>query len=151
MRAVLSLVVAVVIGYSLSVAINASMSAATLVGFGIEVSAVDRLDMIYKEWVGLSSIYLPIYFILQAVSFWILGRAASVTGLYYLATPATYAVVGSLSLLGLYLGFDAVMGSGGVVVASTRTFEGLLANVATGAVAGFAFRQLSALPASQDA
>lgn len=46
MRWVISLLVAVLVGYSLSIVINASVSAATLVGFGIEVSLSDRLDMI---------------------------------------------------------------------------------------------------------
>ena len=60
MRWVISLLVAVLVGYSLSIVINASVSAATLVGFGIEVSLSDRLDMIAKEWVGLGTIYLPL-------------------------------------------------------------------------------------------
>ena len=47
MRWVISLV-AVLVGYSLSIVINASVSAATLVGFGIEVGLSDRLDMIAK-------------------------------------------------------------------------------------------------------
>jgi hypothetical protein len=144
MRSVISLVLAVLVGYSLSIVINASVSAATLVGFGIEISTVERVDMIFKEWIGLGSVYLPIYFILHAASFWGLGRVASVTGLGYLSTATAYAVVGSLSLLALYLGFDAVMGSGGVVVASTRTLEGLFAHAATGAVSGYSYHRLSA-------
>ena len=69
MRWVISLLVAVLVGYSLSIVINASVSAATLVGFGIEVSLSDRLDMISKEWVGLGTIYLPLYLILHAICF----------------------------------------------------------------------------------
>jgi hypothetical protein len=148
MRSVISLVLAVLVGYSLSIVINASVSAATLVGFGIEISAAERVDMIFKEWIGLGSVYLPIYFVLHAVSFWVLGRVASVTGLVSLSNATAYALLGSLSLLALYLGFDAVMGSGGVVVASTRSFEGLFAHAATGAVSGFLFHRLGAQPDS---
>ena len=73
MRWVISLFAAVLVGYSLSIVINASVSAATLVGFGIEVSLSDRLDMIAKEWVGLGTVYLPLYLILHAICFWLLG------------------------------------------------------------------------------
>ena len=73
MRWVISLLVAVLVGYSLSIVINVSVSAATLVGFGIEVSLSDRLDMIVKEWVGLGTIYLPLYLTLHAICFWLLG------------------------------------------------------------------------------
>lgn len=69
MRWVISLLVAVLIGYSLSIVINASVSAATLVGFGIEVSLPDRLDMIAKEWVGLGTIYLPLYLVYTPSAF----------------------------------------------------------------------------------
>ena len=67
MRWVISLLAAVLVGYSLSIVINASVSAATLVGFGMDVSLSDRLDMIAKEWVGLGTVYLPLYLILQAI------------------------------------------------------------------------------------
>ena len=73
MRSVISLLVAVLVGYSLSIGINSTISAATLVGFGIEVSLSDRLDMIAKEWVGLGTIYLPLYLVCMpcASGFWV--------------------------------------------------------------------------------
>ena len=49
----------------------------------------------------------------------------------------------------IYLSFDAVMGSGGVVVASTRTTAGLFAHAATGAVSGLLFQLLTHGPANQ--
>ena len=143
MRSVISLVVAVSVGYSLSIVINSLVSAATLVGFGIEVSLSDRLGMIVKEWVGLGTIYLPLYLVLHVVSFWLLGRALRNKALTTVVECAAYAGAGALSLMALYLTFDAVMGSGGVVVASTRTTAGLLANTATGAVSGLLFWLLS--------
>lgn len=143
MRSVISLLVAVLIGYSLSIVINASVSAATLVGFGIEVSLSDRLDMIAKEWVGLGTIYLPLYLVLHAVCFWLLGRLLRNIALTTVVARVTYAGIGALSLMAFYVTFDAVMGSGGVVVASTRTTAGLLAHAATGAVAGALFQWLS--------
>ena len=149
MRWVISLLVAVLVGYSLSIVINASVSAATLVGFGIEVSLSDRLDMIAKEWVGLGTIYLPLYLILHAICFWLLGLVLRNRAVTKVIARATYAGVGALSLMTLYLSFDAVMGSGGVVVASTRTTAGLFAHAATGAVSGLLFQLLTHGPASQ--
>ena len=143
MRWVISLLVAVLVGYSLSIVINASVSAATLVGFGIEVSLSDRLDMIAKEWVGLGTIYLPLYLILHAICFWLLGLVLRNRAMARVVARATYASVGALSLMVFYLSFDAVMGSGGVVVASTRTTVGLFAHAATGAVSGFLFQLLN--------
>ena len=143
MRWVISLVVAVLAGYSLSIVINASVSVATLVGFGVEVSLSDRLDMIAKEWVGLGTTYLPLYLVLHAICFWLLGRMLRDSAVTAVITHATYAALGALSLMAFYLTFDAVMGSGGVVVASTRTTAGLLAHAATGAVSGLVFRLLS--------
>ncbi|PDH37845.1 MAG: hypothetical protein CNE43_02875 [Halieaceae bacterium MED-G26] len=146
MRSVISLLVAVLVGYSLSIGINSTISAATLVGFGIEVSLSDRLDMIAKEWVGLGTIYLPLYLVLHAVCFWLLGRVLRGAVLTTVVARASYAGIGAMSLMAFYLSFDAVMGSGGVVVASTRTTAGLLANGATGAVSGFLFQWLSTAP-----
>ena len=149
MRWVISLLVAVLMGYSLSIVINASVSAATLVGFGIEVSLPDRLDMIAKEWVGLGTIYLPLYLVLHAICFWLLGLVLRNRAVTTVVALATYAGIGALSLMAFYLSFDAVMGSGGVVVASTRTTAGLIAHAATGAVSGLLFRLLSSGSASQ--
>ena len=146
MRSVISLLVAVLVGYSLSIGINSTISAATLVGFGIEVSLSDRLDMIAKEWVGLGTIYLPLYLVLHAVCFWLLGRVLRGAVLTTVVARASYAGIGAMSLMAFYLTFDAVMGSGGVVVASTRTTAGLIANGATGAVSGFLFQWLSTAP-----
>ena len=137
MRWVISLLVAVLVGYSLSIVINASVSAATLVGFGIEVSLSDRLNMIGKEWVGLGTVYLPLYLVLHAICFWLLGLVLRNRAVTTVVARAAYAGVGALSLTAFYLTFDAVMGSGGVVVASTRTTAGLFAHAATGAVSGF--------------
>ena len=60
MRLIANLLIAVLVGYTLSILINTSVSAATLVGFGIEVSLDDRFDMIVTEWMGLATLYLPI-------------------------------------------------------------------------------------------
>ena len=143
MRSVISLLVAVLVGYSLSIVINTSVSAATLANFGIEVSLSDRINMVGTEWVGLGSIYLPSYFVLHAISFWLLSLFLRRTVLAVAMTRAIYAGVGALSLMAFYLAFDAVLGSDGVVVASTRTTAGLFANAATGAASGFLFRWLS--------
>jgi len=151
MRWVISLLVAVLVGYSLSIVINASVSAATLVGFGIEVSVSDRLLMIAKEWVGLGSIYLPLYLILHAICFWLLGLVLRNGAAATAVGRATYAGISALLLMAFYLTFDAVMGSGGVVVASTRTTEGLLAHAATGAVSGLLFQLLNRGPTSESA
>ena len=143
MRWVISLLVAVLVGYSLSIVINASVSAATLVGFDIEVSLPDRLNMIGKEWAGLGTIYLPLYLVLHAICFWLLGLVLRNRAVTTVVARAAYAGVGALSLTAFYLTFDAVMGSGGVVVASTRTTAGLFAHAATGAVSGFLFHLLN--------
>jgi hypothetical protein len=50
-----------------------------------------------------------------------------------------FAVAGALSLMTLYLTFDRVLGSSGVLVASTRTTSGLLLQMGSGAVSGFLF------------
>ena len=149
MRWVINLLVAVSVGYGLSIVINASVSASTLVGFGIEVSLSDRLDMISKDWVGLGTIYLPLYLILHAICFWLLGLVLRNRAVTTVIARVTYPVIGALSLMAFYLSFDAVMGSGGVVVASTRTMAGLFAHAATGAVSGFLFQLLNHGPNSQ--
>ena len=131
MRSVISLLVAVSVGYSLSIVINSLVSAATLVGFGIEVSLSDRLGMIVKEWVGLGTIYLPLYLVLHAICFWLLGLIIRNRAVTTVVARAMYAGVGALSLVAFYLTFDAVMGSGGVVVASTRRITGLFAHAIT--------------------
>ena len=96
MRAVLSLIVAVLVGYSLSTVINASVSVATFVGFGVEVSLSDRLDMIVKEWLGLGTTYLPLYLVLHAVCFLVLGRLLKNIVLTPFVARATYAGAGAL-------------------------------------------------------
>lgn len=149
MRWVISLLVAVLVGYSLSIVINASVSAATLVGFGIEVSLSDRLDMIAKEWVGLGTTYLPLYLTLHAICFWLLGLVLRNRAVTTVVARATYGGIGALSLMAFYLTVEAVLGSGGVVVASTRTTTGLFAHAATGAVSGLLFQLLNRGSTSQ--
>ena len=130
MRWMISLLVAVLVGYSLSIVINASVIASTLVGFGIEVSLSDRPDMIVKEWVGLGTIYLPLYLILHATCFWLLGLVLGNRVVTIVVARATYGGLGALSLMAFYLTFDAVMGSSGVDAASTRITAGLVAHAA---------------------
>ena len=96
MRWVISLLAAVLVGYSLSIVINASVSAATLIGFGIEVSLSDRLDMIAKEWVGLGTIYLPLYLVLHAICFWLLGPVFRNRAVTTVVARATNMGVGAL-------------------------------------------------------
>ena len=96
MRWVISLLVAVLVGCSLSIVINASVSAATLVGFGIEVSLSDRLDMIATEWVGLGTIYLPLYLILHAICFWLLGLVLRNRAVTTVIARTSYAGMGAL-------------------------------------------------------
>ena len=90
-----------------------------------------------------------LYLILHAICFWLLGLVLRNRAVTTVIARATYAGVGALSLMTFYLSFDAVMGSGGVVVASTRTTAGLFAHAATGAVSGLLFQLLTRGPASQ--
>ena len=69
MRLFINAVFAATVGYTLSVLINSSVSAATLVGFGIEVTIGDRFQMFATEWLGLASTYLLIYVLLHTVVF----------------------------------------------------------------------------------
>ena len=66
---VISLFVAVLVGYSVGIVTNASVSAAKMPGFDIEVSLSDQLNMIIQQWVGLGTIYPPLYLVLHVVFF----------------------------------------------------------------------------------
>ncbi|MGI9298892.1 MAG: hypothetical protein ACR2PD_00520 [Luminiphilus sp.] len=139
MRLIANLLIAVLLGYTLSILINTSVSAATLVGFGIEVSLNDRFDMIVTEWMGLATLYLPIYLVVQSVAFLLLLRLARSGQYQRLTLRGLYTAVGGLSLMAVYLAFDTALGQSGVLVASGRTTAGLLAHSATGAVSGLIF------------
>jgi hypothetical protein len=155
MRLLIIAIVAATLGYTLSVVINSTVSAATLVGFGIEVTFSDRFDMAVTEWLGLASTYLPIYVGLHAVVFLLLHRVLLKTTEFTGGSPnkrkAFFALAGALSLLLVYMAFDAAMGLSGVLVASGRTLSGLIANVATGAVSGLVFAAVSGSPPKPDA
>lgn len=150
MRSLIIAIVAATVGYTLSVIINSTVSAATLVGFGIEVGLGDRIQMAATEWVGLASTYLPIYVGLHVVLFLLLHRffpSRSESSEPNLASRHfVFAAVGALSLLLLYIGFDTAMGLSGVLVASGRTLGGLIAHVATGAVSGLIFATFTNSP-----
>ena len=133
------LLIAVLVGYTLSVILNTSVSAATLQGFGIDVGLYDRLAMAATEWVGLATVYLPLYLILHGTVFWLVDRVTGGGVFDASALRWVFAVAGALSLMTLYLTFDRVMGSSGVLVASTRTTSGLLLQMGSGAVSGFLF------------
>ena len=143
MRSLIIAIVAATIGYTLSVIINSTVSAATLVGFGIEVGLGDRVQMTATEWTGLAGTYLPIYVGLHTVIFLLVHRFLPNKSQSSDANLAhrriVFAVVGALSLLLLYIAFDTAMGLSGVLVASGRTLGGLIAHVATGAVSGLIF------------
>ena len=137
----ISLLVAILAGYSLSIVINASVSAATSVGFGIEVSLSHGMDMIAKECVGLGYIYMSLYLVLHATCFWLLSHVLN-RAVTTVIARATYVSLGALSLMAFNLTFDTVMGSGGAVIASTLTTAGLLAHAETGTVSGLLFQLL---------
>ena len=150
MRSLIIAIVAATIGYTLSVIINSTVSAATLVGFGIEVGLGDRVQMTATEWTGLAGTYLPIYVGLHTVIFLLVHRflpnksQSSDSSLAH--RRIVFAVVGALSLLLLYIAFDTAMGLSGVLVASGRTLGGLIAHVATGAVSGLIFATFTNSP-----
>ena len=150
MRSLIIAIVAATIGYTLSVIINSTVSAATLVGFGIEVGLGDRVQMTVTEWTGLAGTYLPIYLGLHAVIFLLVHRFLSNRGNALNSNSASrhsvFAAAGAMSLLLLYIGFDTAMGLSGVLVASGRTLGGLIANVATGAVSGLIFATFTNSP-----
>ena len=147
MRLLINAVFAATVGYTLSVLINSSVSAATLVGFGIEVTIGDRFQMFATEWLGLASTYLLIYVLLHTVVFLLVNRFAYNAHEPRVSNPATrhalFAVAGALSLLLVYMGLDTAMGLSGVLVASGRTVGGLMAHVATGGASGLIFSRLS--------
>lgn len=155
MRLLIIAIVAATVGYTLSVVVNSTVSAATLVGFGIEVAVSDRLDMAITEWLGLASTYLPIYVGLHTIVFLLLHRflwrKGEATGRSPTERKTSFAIAGSLSLLMVYVAFDSAMGLSGVLVASGRTVGGLLANVATGAVSGLVFAAASGISPKPDA
>lgn len=147
MRLLINAVFAATVGYTLSVLINSSVSAATLVGFGIEVTIGDRFQMFATEWLGLASTYLLIYVLLHTVVFLLVNHFAYNADEPRVSNPATghafFAIAGALSLLLVYMGLDTAMGLSGVLVASGRTVGGLMAHVATGAASGLIFSRLS--------
>ena len=150
MRSLIIAIVAATVGYTLSVIINSTVSAATLVGFGIEVGLGDRIQMTVTEWTGLAGTYLPIYVGLHTVIFLLVHRflaSRSQSSDSNLGSRRiVFAAVGALSLLLLYIAFDTAMGLSGVLVASGRTLGGLFAHVATGAVSGLIFAALTNSP-----
>lgn len=147
MRLLIIAIVAATVGYTLSVLINSVVSAETLVGFGIEVSVGDRLQMVATEWTGLASTYLPIYLGLHVVVFLLANHFLPLISESPDSHPVSrriiFASAGALSLLLVYIGFDMAMGLSGVLVASGRTLGGLIVQVATGAVSGLIFAVLT--------
>ena len=143
MRSLIIAIVAATVGYTLSVIINSTVSAATLVGFGIEVGLGDRIQMTATEWAGLAGTYLPIYVGLHTVIFLLvhrfLAKRSQSSDSNLASRRMVFAVAGALSLLLLYIAFDTAMGLSGVLVASGRTLGGLMAHVATGVVSGLIF------------
>ena len=150
MRSLIIAIVAATVGYTLSVIINSTVSAATLVGFGIEVSLGDRIQMTATEWTGLAGTYLPIYVGLHTVVFLLvhrfLAKRSQSPDSNLARRRMVFAVAGALSLLLLYIAFDTAMGLSGVLVASGRTLGGLMAHVATGVVSGLIFATFTNSP-----
>lgn len=150
MRSLIIAIVAATVGYTLSVIINSTVSAATLVGFGIEVSLGDRIQMTATEWTGLAGTYLPIYVGLHTVIFLLvhrfLAKRSQSPDSNLARRRMVFAVAGALSLLLLYIAFDTAMGLSGVLVASGRTLCGLMAHVVTGVVSGLIFATFTNSP-----
>ena len=150
MRSLIIAIVAATVGYTLSVIINSTVSAATLVGFGIEVGLGDRIHMTATEWAGLAGTYLPIYVGLHTVIFLLvhrfLAKRSQSSDSNLASRRMVFAVAGALSLLLLYIAFDTAMGLSGVLVASGRTLGGLMAHVATGVVSGLIFATFTNSP-----
>jgi hypothetical protein len=88
---------------------------------------------------GLATLYLPIYLVVQSVAFLLLLRLVRSGQYQRLTLRGLYIAVGGLSLMAVYLAFDTALGQSGVLVASGRTTAGLLAHSATGAVSGLTF------------
>ena len=147
MRLLINAVFAATVGYTLSVLINSSVSAATLVGFVIEVTIGYRFQMFATEWLGLASTYLLIYVLLHTVVFLLVNHFVCNARESRISNPAMvhalFAIAGALSLLFVYMGLDTAMGLSVVLVASVRTVGCLMAHVATGAASGLIFSRLS--------
>ncbi|MHA7815969.1 MAG: hypothetical protein ACX93N_05800 [Pseudohaliea sp.] len=98
-----------------------------------------RLETSAQDLAGLAGSYLP----LLALAFLLaLPVAAGLSRLRPAARPAWYLAAGFVAVLALHLIMKAVLGVSGI--AATRSFAGLLAQGAAGAVGGALFHALTA-------
>jgi len=142
MRVAIALCLSILVGYSASIAVNSTASAATLVSFGINVSLTDRLGMIKSEWLGLGATYLPIYFGLMTCVLLLFRRLLRGQSWSSLTTYCVYGVVSGSGLVVFILIFEQVMGVEGALLASTRQLSGLVIQFGCAALTGLCFKAL---------
>ena len=142
MRIAIALCLSILVGYSASIAANSTVSAATLVSFGVNVSLTDRLGMIKSEWLGLGATYLPIYFGLMTCLLLLLRWVIRQRPWSPLVTVCAYGAVSGSGLVAFILIFERMMGVEGALLASTRQLSGLVVQFGCAALTGLCFGAL---------
>ncbi len=132
---------AVLVAYFLAVIFATQFVVASLIGMGIAVSWAQRLEMSFKDIVGMTGIFLP----LVAVGFLIaLGAAGILSRRNPTQRTFLFILAGALAMISIHLtlryAFDVNL------VAVARTLTGLFSQALAGAVGGYCFTRVKKLP-----
>jgi hypothetical protein len=133
---------AVLVAYFLAVIFATQFVAASLIGMGIEVSLAQRLEMSFKDVIGMTGMFLP----LVAVGFLIaLGAAGILSRRNPLKRTFLFTLAGALAMIAIHLGLKFAFDINLVAVA--RTLIGLFTQAIAGAVGGYCFTRIKRMPA----
>ena len=132
---------AVLVAYVLAVIFSTQFVVASLTGMGIAVSWAQRLEMSFKDIVGMTGMFLP----LVAVGFLIALGAAGILGRKN-PTRRTFlfALAGALAMIAIHLALRYAFDINLVAVA--RTLTGLLSQALAGAAGGYCFTRIKKVP-----
>ncbi len=125
---------AVIVNYVLAVTLGTLGIMSTIAGFGVPVSATDRMAAVWHDLMGMAPTYLPLIAVALAIAFLIAGQLVR---LFKLPRSAVYTLAGFVAIIALHTIMEMALGLVGV--AAARSVTGLVGQAIAGAGAGWVF------------
>lgn len=132
---------AVLVAYILAVIFATQFVVASLIGMGVDVSWAQRLEMSFRDIVGMTSIFLP----LVAIGFLIaLGAAGILSRRNRSRRTVLFALAGAIAMIAIHMALKHTFDISLIAVA--RSLVGLFSQALAGAVGGYCYTRIRKAP-----
>ena len=133
-RKIIALSLAAISTYIAAVILVSQLNISQVIGLGFSVSLSERFAAVFRDLVGMLSLYLPLVSIALLIAF----GFTSLLLMRFINKPATlFPLAGFAALIAIHLILNTVFGVAGI--APTRTIFGLLSQGVAGVLGGYIY------------